>query len=203
MIDLLNSFIVDPENIENNLNLAIYYHEIDQTASATSYYLRAAEKTEDDLVKYLCILRAAMCFTKQGCRNFTVKGLYQHALAIMPKRPEGYFLLSRFYEREGNYHDSYLIASLGEQAIEEFEKLSLDVEYPGMYGILFQKAVSSWWCGLCDESRNIFQNLKNNYEMDEIHTQSVDDNLNRLWTTNQNLHSVYSPKLKKKTMKTL
>jgi hypothetical protein len=128
-------------------------------------------------------------------RNLTVKGLIQHALAIMPKRPEAYFLLSRFYEREGNYQDSYLISSLGEKIAEEnLQPLNLYVEYPGFYGIIFEKAVSSWWCGLCDESRKLLEDLDKNYDLDEIHKEAVKNNLKRLSETKKDLHEVYKPK---------
>ena len=91
--DYLLEFIKDPDNYTTNFNLGVYYDTIDQTASAVSYYLRCAERTDSDLFKYQCILRSALCFSVQGCRNTTVKGLFQHAIAIMPTRPEGYYLL--------------------------------------------------------------------------------------------------------------
>ena len=194
--DLLYKFIADPEHVANNLNLAIYYDRIDQTASAVSYYLRAAERTDQDIIKYQCVLRAGICFSKQGCRNFTVKGLYQHGLTIMPNRPEGYFLLSRFYEREENWHDSYLIASIGEKVAEREpeEKLIIDVEYPGFYGLIFEKAVSSWWVGLCNESRDTLEDLLVNYPLDEIHRNAVKNNLQKLGDSGKDLHRVYLPK---------
>ena len=194
--DLLYRFIADPEHVAHNLNLAIYYDSIDQTASAVSYYLRAAERTDQDIIKYQCVLRAGICFSKQGCRNFTVKGLYQHGLTIMPNRPEGYFLLSRFYEREENWHESYLIASIGEKVAEREpeEKLIIDVEYPGFYGIIFEKAVSSWWVGLCNESRDLLEDLLINYPLDEIHRNAVKNNLQKLGDSGKDLHRVYLPK---------
>jgi FkbM family methyltransferase len=193
--ELLINFIENPEDSDNNFKLAVYYDGIGQSASAVSYYLRTAERTKYDIVKYQSLLRAAICFDGQGCRNFTVKGLLQHSLTIMPTRPEAYFLLSRFYEREQNYHDSYLIASLGEKVAEKNpEPLKLPVEYPGFYGILFEKAVSAWWCGLCDESRDILFDLRDNYELDDIHKEAVQNNINRLSLTNKNLHQVYKPK---------
>jgi hypothetical protein len=177
----LNNFIQNPESPENNFYLGTYYDNLGQTASAVSYDLRTAERTQDKVLQYECLLRAGLCFSKQGCRNTTVKGLFQHALTIQPKRPEGYFLLSRFYEREENYHDSYLIASIGEQVAEkEVDSLILNIDYPGFYGILFEKAVSSWWVGLCNESRDLFRFLKDNFEMDEIYQMSVESNLERL-----------------------
>ena len=191
----LLEFIKDPEDYKNNFNLGVYYDNIGQTASAVSYYLRCAERTDSDVVKYQCILRSGLCFSVQGCRNTTVKGLFQHAVALLPDRPEGYYLLSRFYEREENYHDSYLIASIGEKVAKKYvQPLVLNVEYPGFYGILFQKAVASWWVGLCDESRNLFLDLSENYKLDDIHKQAVENNLNRLSETNKDLHNVYLPK---------
>ena len=192
---LLNRFVIDPENDYNNLWLAKHYHSIGQTASAVSYYLRTAERTKDKTLMYACLLISSDCFHSQGCRNDSVKGLLQSAIALCPKRPEGYFLLSRFYERVQNWHDSYLIASIG-MVVSDFDcdPLPLVVDYPGKYGILFEKAVSSWHCGLCDESRNILVDLLQNYDMDDVHITAVKNNLERLSQTNNNLHEVYLPK---------
>ena len=175
---LLNEFVIDPENDYNNLWLAKHYHSIGQTASAVSYYTRTAERTKDQTLMYACLLAASECFHSQGSRNITVKGLLQSAVALCPKRPEGYYLLSRFYERMQNWHDSYLIASIG-IIVSNFdcEDLPLIVDYPGKYGLLFEKAVSSWHCGLCNESRDLLIDLKENYDLNEIHTEAVDNNI--------------------------
>jgi thiol-disulfide isomerase/thioredoxin len=153
-----------------------------QTASAVSYYLRAAERTSDELIQYECLLRSALCFEKQGCRNFTVKGLLLHALSILPKRPEAYYLLSRFYEKEnkdGSWQECYTIASIGNSVADlNSAPLTTDVGYSGNYVLLFQKAVSSWWCGLCKESNNIFKELLAKYDMKEEFKNSVINNLN-------------------------
>ena len=181
----LNNFIRDPEDSINNLVLARYYHTIGQTASAISYYIRTAERTEDKTLMYTCLLIASECFDSQGCRNNSVKGMLQTAVALLPERPEGYFLLSRFYERDGNHHDAYLISSIGlEVAYTDLPELPLPVDYPGTYGILFERAVSSWHTGLCDDSRKYFLELRNNYWdiMDPIHKQSVLNNLKFLKT---------------------
>ena len=175
---LLNQFVIDPENDYNNLWLAKHYHSIGQTASAISYYIRTAERTEDQTLMYACLLTASDCFHSQGCRNDSVKGLLQSAIALCPKRPEGYFLLSRFYERVQNWYDSYLISSIG-IVVSDFdcEPLPLIVDYPGKYGVLFEKAISSWHCGLCDESRDLLIDLKENYDLDEIHIEAVNKNI--------------------------
>jgi hypothetical protein len=182
--ELIVLYSLNPEDPEINFALGLEYDGIGQTASALSYYLRCAERTDDDLLKYECLIRGSMCFDKQGTRNFTVKGMLQHAIAVLPKRPEAYYLLSRFHEREvgdGHWIDAYMIASVGEKVcIFDRSPLRTNVDYPGDYAILYQKAVVSWWCGLCDESRNLFRDLYENYEMSEDDRKSVFENLTRL-----------------------
>ena len=74
-----------------------------------------------------------------------------------------------------------MIASIGEQ-VSDYNQPSLRtyVDYPGDYGILFQKAVSSWWCGLCEESRNLFLDLKNNYNLSPDFLYTVNHNLEKM-----------------------
>lgn len=181
--ELLIKYVYDPENAENNFSLAYLYDRIGQTASALSYYLRTAERTDDDLLKYESLIRGSMCFERQGTRNFTVKGLLQHAIAILPTRPEAYYLLSRHYSREqkdGSWNDSYLIASIGEKVCaSDLPELMTEVDYPS-YGILLQKALSSWWCGLCEESRDLFLDLYHNHKMSDEHKQICIENLEKM-----------------------
>lgn len=179
--DLLLKYISNPEDSNINFLLGLYYENIGQTASAISYYLRSAERTEDIIERYECLLRGAICFNKQGTRNFTVKGFLLHALSICPKRPEAYYLMSIFHEKEnkdGSWNESYTISSIGLNVSDlNSTPLRTDVGYPGEYGLLFQKGNSSWWCGLCEESRDIFKDLYYNYDLDESHKKLVEDSL--------------------------
>lgn len=181
LTELIHIFIDNPDDPVANFNLALYYEQNGQLASAVSYYLRTAERTNYTALVYESIIRAAICFDKQGTRNYTVKGMLQHSVALEPTRPEGYYLLSRYYERKEEWSESYMIASIGQKVCKyDHQPLHTYVDYPGEYGILFQKSVASWWCGLCDESRGILMHLRYNYKMDEIHRGAVDFNLNRL-----------------------
>lgn len=183
--DLVKTYINDPNDPENNWNLAVYYHDIGQTASAVSFYIRTAERTDDDLLKYECLIRAALCFEKQGTRRFTVKGMMQHAIATQPHRPEGYYMLSMYYEHDtgdGKWFDAYTTASIG-YSLTDFENLRplrTDLNFPGKHALLFQKAHTAWWCGLCDDSREMFIDLYHNYEMDDNLRNTVYNNLIRL-----------------------
>jgi len=160
---LLKNYILDPDNAEHNYNLGKYYESIGQTASALSYFLRCAERSLILEQQYECLIRGSICFEKQGKRNFTVRGLLQHAISICPNRPEAYYLLSRFYEKEerdGHWQDSYMIASIGEKVVDsKITSLNNFFYYPGFYGIKFQKSVAAWWCGLVQESRDLTMSL--------------------------------------------
>ena len=180
--ELLNYFVVNPEEVDINFKLGNYYNSIGQTASAISYYIRTSERTNDKEQAYSCLLAAANCFDSQGCRSNSVKGMLQNAISLLPSRPEAYFLLSRFYEKQSNYQDSYLIASIGESVSNrKCRSLDINVGYPGFYGIIFEKAVSAWHCGLCDESCNLHYDLLEKYEMDSIHTGAVTHNIEKLF----------------------
>lgn len=175
---LLHKFIENPEDDEINFYLGLVYHELGQTASAVSFYLRTAERSDDDLLKFEALLRAGMCFESQGCRNYTVESMLQHAITICPDRPEGYYFLSRFYEKTKKWFESYFIASIGHKMTKE-SKISLrsKLDYPGYYGNLFEKAVSGYWVGLGEESKSLFKELVKLPDLDGGHYQAVFENL--------------------------
>jgi len=180
---LLYNYIQNPKLAENNFNLAIYYENIGQTASAVSYYLRTAERTQDTLMQYECLLRASICFDKQGSRNFTVKGLLQNAISILPKRQEAYYLLAKFYSQEnkdGCWNDCYLISTIAESIVDkDCKELNNNVSYSGFCGILYYKALSGWWCGLCGESKKLFTKLLSEYDLSESEIQVCKEYLNK------------------------
>ena len=78
----LENFIQTPDDCLSNFKLGYEYDLIGQTSAAVSYYLRAAERTDDVLIQYESLLRCALCFDKQGDRVYTVKGLLQKAIGL-------------------------------------------------------------------------------------------------------------------------
>jgi FkbM family methyltransferase len=183
LTDLLYKFIDDSEDPISNFNLAVHYHSIGQTASALSYYLRTAERSDEKIMQYQCLLSAANCFKSQGTRNFTVKSLLQNALTTCPERPEAYYLLGNFYLIEQNHHEAYLLFSIGEGICNDNqEPLDIDVEYPGFYSLIMGKAEAAYPCGLCEESRKLFFKLKKEYSsmMTEEHRNYLQEKLSSL-----------------------
>jgi len=178
----LNKFIDDPYNDKVVFDLANFYFDQNQTASALTYFLRVTEYSTDDDLIYASLLRAGLCLEKQADRIFSTKGLYLHAISHSPKRPEAYFLLSRLYEWNKEHQESYTIASMAESVCHfNLHSLKTNVEYPGKYGFKFEKAVCSWWLGRVDESLNLFLDLHHNEPMLQTHIDSVKNNLTFLW----------------------
>ena len=173
---------MDTENSVNNFNLGVWYENSGHTAPALSYFLRSAERSEDDNLAYESLIRASYCYDKQGTRDGSAKSLLEQALCLMPKRPEAYFILSRFAERRAWWQDCYIYADQGLMFAdhESYPPLRTDVEYPGKYGLLFEKAVSGYWWGKDKECKEIFLDLRQNYPLSEQYLKVVDENLTKM-----------------------
>lgn len=180
----LRAYIQDPNNAIANWNLALEYESLGHIASAFSFFMRAAEKATDPNLSYEALLRMGLCFERLSQRPHSTRGLYQHAIDLLPNRPEGYFLLSRYHERCKEYRESCMIATVGMEILRNISqsppKLRTDVEYPGYYGIQFERAVSSWWNGQVDLSKHLFADLNENHEMSDMYTNSVIYNMTNI-----------------------
>jgi FkbM family methyltransferase len=166
MYNKINSLIValsnDPFNPNLSLTIATEYENIGQTASAVSFYLRTAEYgyySHPEHV-YASLLKSAHCFSSQKNREATVVNLYLKAIAYIPSRPEAWFLLSRWYERNQKWQESYSMAEVG-LSFGHLKNgpLPVWVDYPGEYGLRFEKSVSGWWIGRKDEAIKEFKKL--------------------------------------------
>lgn len=178
MTELL-AYIDSPRDPECNFALALHYEDQGHTAAAASFYIRTAEFSSDDLLCYEALLRLANCFTKQGGRAYMCKGILLRAISLIPDRPEAYFLLSRLYEVDKEWQEAYTFAVMG-QRLKDGPRLRTNVDYPGRYALVFERAVAGWWIGLLDESLHLFRQLKKDPTMLPIHIAAVDNNLKNL-----------------------
>lgn len=179
---LLKIYLQDPDDAEINWQLGLHYEGLGQCASAIGYYVRAAERYEDKLCQYECMLRAAECFAKQGIRKFSVKSMLQHAIAILPRRPEAYCYMMRILNNEdgdGSWFDSYTYGSLALEFCDfsGLEPLRTNFDYAGKYVIEFDRAHAAWHCGLCEESRDLHRELYQRQEIPEYLKQIIKNNL--------------------------
>jgi tetratricopeptide (TPR) repeat protein len=175
----LQDYILKQTDSDANFALAEAYEDVGQLSSAISFFIRAAEFTDNKKKQYLAILRCANCFDKMGGRDNTTQGLLKHAICIMHDRPEAYFLLSRFCERRKRYIDGYLYAEMGLKNCNFFYVGVSKLDYPGKYGLLFEKAVCAWWWGKHEEARELLSYISEHYvgRLDDIHYKAVESNL--------------------------
>ena len=199
MNKILNNFIDNPNNDIFAFNLAEYYFEYNQWASASSFYIRVTENSKTPELIYEALIKIGLCYEKMGDRNNAVKGAYMHAIAYLPKHPEAYFLLSRLYERKKEFNEAHMIACIAISNCD-FKSIPLktNVEYPGLYGLYFEKAVSLWWIGRPTESSDLFYGLlEEKYgKLDEMHNNAVVYNINNSKWSKPSYYN-YTKKLKR------
>jgi len=170
----------DPFNPIKNFDVAVEYEKHNQTASAVSFYLRTAEygiNTTPEYV-YTSLLKLAKCFDDQNDRNHTVSNSLLQAIAYLPERPEGYFLLARFHEKLGNWQECYTFASVG-LSLKFDNPLPADTDFND-YCLLFEIAVSGWWLGRKEESVTIFTRLLDDYELTDEYRTAIHNNLDTI-----------------------
>jgi len=186
----LNDFIKTPYNDLSAFNLAEWYYNQNQYSAAVSFYLRVTECSEDDLLIYRCLLKIGLSLEKQENRTYSSKGMYLHAISVLPNRPEAYFLLSRLYEMNKEWQESYTMAEIGLLfSNNEIESL-VDVEYFGKNGFLFEKSVVSWWMGREDECIKLLLEL-NEVDINEKYNQVIKNNINFIYGSNNMVKRIY------------
>jgi hypothetical protein len=178
--DLVVELSKDPFNPTLNFDVAVEYEKQNQTASAVSFYLRTAEYGHEShpTLVYASLLKAAHCFDDQNDRQATVSNCLLQAVAYLPYRPEGYFLLAQFHERLGQWQECYTWANIGLHN-QLNSPLPVHVGYEGQYVLLFEKAVSAWWIGRKDESLELLHKL-NGMKLTSDYEFAVKSNLGRL-----------------------
>lgn len=184
MNDKIQKLIIDlskdPFNPYINFECAIEYNNLNQTASAVSFYLRTAEygyETHKDIT-YNSLLKIARCFDDQKDRMWNVTNYILHAIAYNPERPEAYFMMSQFHERKSDWQEAYTWACIG-LTKNDYYKLPSDIGYYGKYCLEFEKAVSAWWIGRKEESLSIL-NILNGMDIEKEYKDAVKNNLERL-----------------------
>jgi hypothetical protein len=170
----------DPFSPKINFQCAVEYEKLNQTASAVSFYLRCAEfgyETHKTLT-YNSLLKISRCFENQKDRQWNVSNYIYHALTVQPERPEAYFMASEFHERSGNWQESYTWACLG-LTKQEYDFLPANIGYHGKYCLEFEKAVSGWWIGRKDESKEILNSLLTK-DIEPSYREAVENNLRKI-----------------------
>lgn len=170
----------DPFNPQLNFDCAVEYERLNQTASAVSFYLRTAEYGEGVLV-YNSLLKAARCFEDQNDRVNTVTNCILQGISYDSSYPDGWFMLSQFYERQGQWQECYTYAQVGLRCVEA-NPLPANVGYLGKFCLEFEAAIAAWWIGRKEESKNLLLKLIKE-DIPEEYKSSVQNNLERIGVT--------------------
>lgn len=179
--ELIVKLSSDPFNPQLNFDVAKKYLSLNQTASAISFFLRCAEhggKNNELVYSSLCAM--AQCFNDQKGREFSVTNCLLQAIEYDESRPEGWFLLSQYHERAGNWQESYTFARIGYNwSLGEPEALPIELGYYGTYCLKFQLGVAAWWIGRREESISFLKALAGQ-QLHPSYTEAVKKNLEKI-----------------------
>jgi len=189
--NLVYEYIDDHLDPVKNFNLGFEYYTQGHGALAFAYFLRCAELSEDDNLSYQCLVLSSHCLDKQGSRTHSAQGLLLHAISLLPKRPEAHYHLIRLLEINKDYQECYTQTSIA-LSLCDFEDVDIFPlsEYPGKWAILFERSVSGWFIGRCDEAREITKHLWFDMITDQTHSQLISNNMD-LMGLNKFLHTHY------------
>jgi len=172
----LIKFINDPYNPEINFWLGYEYDLENNKAAAISYYLRAAEYSNNKDLEYESLIRIALCLKYIGRRPKSVKNAILNAISCIPNRPEAWYFLSSYLEDIQDRKESYTAACMIELYKDNYKPTLTDINYHSFIP-QFQKAVTTWWVGKCDEARFLFEDLLKNHTLTDDYTRLVHKNL--------------------------
>lgn len=162
----IENYIENPKDSERNYALGRLYEQEGQLAAALTFYLRTAELTKDAHLQYECLIRNHLMIAHQTRRDYSANGQLLLAMALLPERPEAYFLFSRFYENKGEWQDVYAYVNIALAFQDkEMPKLRSYVGYDGIISLLYLKALAGWRIGRGDDARKIFRELLDKYAL--------------------------------------
>jgi len=186
VFEVINNLIIDlskdPFNPVLSFEIAQAYEKEGQTASAVSFYLRTAEYGYESHPEYVftALIKSSECFAHQKNREATVLNLILKAIAYLPNRPEGWFVLARYYEQAKKWQESYTASEVGLLfSRNRISPLPLNLGYLGEYVLLFEKAVSGWWVGRQDEALSTFKELLAK-DIAPIYRVAINNNLEKI-----------------------
>lgn len=108
--DKINDYVNDPENPVYNYSLGKEYELLQQYSAAAGYFLRAADRTEDEDLLYKSIVSAAKSFIEHGDNFNMAFDLLNNAFQIDNNRSDALNLLCLLYKYigdEGSFDQAY------------------------------------------------------------------------------------------------
>lgn len=178
--ELIKDYIHCPTGTEENLHLALEYEQLGMWAGAITHYLKCVQFTKNASIKYECLLRMYDLYMRSDRRTTTAENCLQQAISVCPTLPEAYFLLSLHHEQQGNWQHSYTAASQGLAFSTPTKNMRTDISEHHEDYFLFQQAVSSWWIGRTQQSRELFHKLRHSTALSTKYINLVHSNIQNL-----------------------
>jgi len=175
---LLNDVVLDHQNAYKLYALACEYDKLEQGAGAATFYMRAAENSnelvfEERFIQYKALIRMALIYHRESNRDISARSIFRHALTAMPERPEAYYIYSKWLADRHEWQEALLISTQG-LGCESFDKIDSDLEYKGKWQLDFVHAVSKWKVEGSDNSKNYLFNFKFKTKHDKDHEIMID-----------------------------
>lgn len=164
---LITKLVFDPNNPEINFFLGCHYADLGQYSSAGSYFLRSAERSQDDLLVYEGLIQLASCLMNLKRRRYSAKAILSYAISHMPTRPEAYYLMSKHVEEteqnEEKWYTAYTNVSTALKVcdFDNLQQLRKRIAYDDVYSLVFQKAHTGFHNGFIEEARELFHSIVN------------------------------------------
>jgi len=173
---LLLRYINNPHSDYNCFYLAREYEKEKQYALAKSYYLKCCDNTVYDELAYESLIRIGYCLGGMDGREEKGVSVYEHAISILPDRPEAYYILSLHYSWRNNFKKSYMYSQLAlhNSDIKNYP-LYFENQYKGKDYTLLQTAYTGAKIGRIIESIKIY---------DDLLCKDIDDNLRNIINNN-------------------
>lgn len=153
-----SEFLIDSDNAAQNFRLGEYYFNHRHYPSALSFFLRAAEFTDDNDLAYEALILVGSCLSEQGGRPTSETKVYNHAVGLCPLRPEAYLMMSFLLEKKKEWKDAYTMICNANHAIDNAKPMKIGISFfPEL--CKFQTALTSLHVGLIQASRDIFSEL--------------------------------------------
>ena len=145
----LITYTQNSEDPEINFLLGIEYNNLNQTASAVSHFLRCAERTDNKLLQYECMILGGLGIKKQGSRAYTEKSFFQNAISILPLRPEAYLFIADTFAKITQNHNAYTMICIGETcSVYNNLPLRTKIPYNGLLEFKIKKLMYSKKIGI-------------------------------------------------------
>jgi tetratricopeptide (TPR) repeat protein len=176
-------------NENTAFKLASFYEDNEQLAAAISYYLESAELSIYEFTQYESLIRAALCFEKQGNRIHTSLDLLYKAVALLPERYEAPFHLIRILNLMQQYHQAYSIASIYTRKYTVGQVPLIRTDYEGIHAIEFEGGLAAWWIGFIEEAKSTMYKLTKHSSF--MYSQLAARNLRSIGYPKEAMH--YSP----------